>query len=91
MDLFDDSFQQPLLALGIWDTVCLLGLLDNKGVQNRGYKIQVEVINRSVVSVSILKGICMKLLKSFRKYKRSNLKKSKIINCLGFVREESNS
>ena len=75
MDLFDDSCQQPLLALGIWGTVCLLGLLDNKGVQNRGYKIQVEVTKISVVSVSILKGICMQLLKSFRKYKRSNLKK----------------
>ena len=88
MDLFDDSCQQPLLALGIWGTVCLLGLLDNKGVQNRGYKIQVEVINRSVVSVSILKGICMQLLKSFRKYKRNDFEKSKIINCLYFVREE---
>ena len=56
MDLFDDSCQQPLLALGIWGTVYLLGLLDNKGVQNRGYKIQVEVTKISVVSVSIVKG-----------------------------------
>ena len=87
MDLFDDSCQQPLLALGIWGTVCLLGLLDKKGVQKRGYKIQVEVINRSVVSISILKGICMQLLKSFRKYKRNNFEKGKIINCLYFVHE----
>ena len=88
MDLFDDRCQQPLLALGIWGTVCLLGLLDKKEIKKRGYKIQVEVINRSVVSVSILKGICIQVLKSCRKYKRKDIKKSKIINCLYFVREE---
>ena len=65
MDLFDGSCQQPLLALGIWGTVCLLGLLDKKGVQKRGYKIQVEVINRSVVSVRVLKGICMQYVTVF--------------------------
>ena len=77
MDLFDDSFQQPLLALGIWGTVCLLGLLDNKGVQNRVYKIQVEVINRFVVSVRILKGYVCKMLQSFRKNRRSNFENAR--------------
>ena len=77
MDLFDDSFQQPLLALGIWGTVCLLGLLDNKGVQNRGYKIQVEVKNRSVVSVRILKGYVCNMLQSFRKNRRNNFENAR--------------
>ena len=77
MDLFDDSCQKPVLALGILGTVCLLGLLDNKGVQNRGYKIQVEVKNRSVVSVRILKGYVCNMLQSFRKNRRNNFENAR--------------